>query len=191
LKSKLGFFFLFLSLSIFSQDRLELNYSLRNTTVPTLSFYVSPFPKEEIIFALDQGFQSRFSVELKIKEKQEGFFGLFGDKTHDEFNVFLIAEFNPFTDEYNIETYTGGQLAFSGEAIFLSTFGRINGVRLDNLPEGIPLEKLYVEAVGFVTPIQWVMPMGIMDFFSTDYKYRTPPIKIPLVPEANEEGRGE
>jgi hypothetical protein len=140
---------------------------------------------------LDQGFQSRFSVELKIKEKQEGFFGLFGDKTHDEFNVFLIAEFNPFTDEYNIETYTGGQLAFSGEAIFLSTFGRINGVRLDNLPEGIPLEKLYVEAVGFVTPIQWVMPMGIMDFFSTDYKYRTPPIKIPLVPEANEEGRGE
>jgi hypothetical protein len=164
LKSKLWLFFLFLSITSFSQERLNLNYNLRNARTPVISFYVSPFPSEEIVFALERGFQSRFSVELKIKEKLEGLEGLFGDRTHHQENVFLIAEYDPFKEEYNIETYTGGQLSFSGQAIFLSTFSRINGVRL-NLPEGVPLDKLYVEAVGVVTPIQWVMPLGIMDFF--------------------------
>jgi hypothetical protein len=108
LKSKLWFFFLFLSITSFSQERLNLNYNLRNARTPVISFYVSPFPSEEIVFALERGFQSRFSVELKIKEKLEGLEGLFGDRTHHQENVFLIAEYDPFKEEYNIETYTGG-----------------------------------------------------------------------------------
>jgi hypothetical protein len=142
LKNKLGFFFLFLTLGLFSQERLNLNYSLRNTSIPIISFYVSPFPKEEIVFALERGFQSRFSVEIKIKEKLEGLEGLFGDRVHDEFNVFLIAEYDPFKEEYNIETYTGGQLSFSGQAIFLSTFGQNQRGAYQPPQRGAPREDL-------------------------------------------------
>lgn len=182
MKSSFLFFSLFLlSFSLFGQHNLSLNYTIRHGNPAILDFRVSAIPTEEIFFALERGFQSKFLIELRVRERVEGFWGIFGDKTHHRENVFLLAEYNPFNQEFVILTYNGGQLSFSGQTIFMATFSRINGVRV-HLPQGISPDLLYLEAIATLTPIQWVMPLGIMDFFTNDYKYKTPPLVIPLAP---------
>jgi hypothetical protein len=92
-----------------------------------------PFPKKKSFLPWNRASNPVFRGTERSKKNWKAWRVSSGTGTHDEFNVFLIAEYDPFKEEYNIETYTGGQLSFSGQAIFLSTFGRINGVRL-NLP---------------------------------------------------------
>jgi len=135
---------------------------------------------KKVLESLSDGLKAQIFFQIKLYEKNEGFFSFLGDRLVLERNLAYISYMDFFDNKYMIQTSNQRLIGFNDPERFINNFFSINDYRLTSLEEK-NISKYYILVCIHLNSVRLVAPFNLLSLFTSEESFTTQWVKKDLI----------